>query len=155
MTRHLLERGRRRIAFAGAQLDPRVLQRLDGWRHELGQAGLYDPKLEWLNPAPSSLALGGRIVERERQDTSVGQADTPSSAFAARLLQHEGRRPVHVVKRQPCVRQRPLPSWPSVGDLLLRLALNGLAEIGLRRAKLDAPGAALVTRKPLLQCLLH
>ena len=64
MTRHLLERGRRRIAFAGAQLDPRVLQRLDGWRRELGQAGLYDPKLEWLNPAPSSLALGGRMFEQ-------------------------------------------------------------------------------------------
>lgn len=33
MTRHLLARGRRRIAFAAAQLDPRTLQRLAGWRH--------------------------------------------------------------------------------------------------------------------------
>lgn len=64
MTRHLLERGRRRIAFAAAQLDPRTLQRLEGWRRELGAAGLYDPKLEWLNPAPSSLALGGRMFEQ-------------------------------------------------------------------------------------------
>jgi LacI family gluconate utilization system Gnt-I transcriptional repressor len=64
MTRHLLERGRRRIAFAAAQLDPRTLQRLDGWRRELGVAGLYDARLEWLNPAPSSLALGGRMFEQ-------------------------------------------------------------------------------------------
>lgn len=64
MTRHLLARGRRRIAFAAAQLDPRTLQRLDGWRRTLTQAGLYDPTLEWLNPAPSSLALGGRMFEQ-------------------------------------------------------------------------------------------
>ncbi len=59
MTRHLLARGRRRIAFAGAQLDARVMQRLVGWRSALQEAGLYEPTLEWLNPAPSSLALGG------------------------------------------------------------------------------------------------
>ncbi|MEF7617526.1 LacI family DNA-binding transcriptional regulator [Aquincola sp. MAHUQ-54] len=64
LTRHLLERGRRRIAFAGAQLDPRVMQRLDGWRRELQAAGLYDARLEWLNPSPSSLALGGRMFEQ-------------------------------------------------------------------------------------------
>jgi LacI family gluconate utilization system Gnt-I transcriptional repressor len=64
MTRHLLERGRRRIAFAAAQLDPRTMQRLEGWRREMTAAGLYDAKLEWLNPAPSSLALGGRMFEQ-------------------------------------------------------------------------------------------
>ncbi|CDS52787.1 Gluconate utilization system Gnt-I transcriptional repressor [Polaromonas sp. CG9_12] len=61
MTRHLLARGRRRIAFAAAQLDARTLQRLDGWRRELGAAGLYNPALEWLDPAPSSMALGARM----------------------------------------------------------------------------------------------
>lgn len=64
LTRHLLARGRRRIAFAAAQLDPRTLQRLDGWRRELRAAGLYEPALEWLNPAPSSIALGARLFEQ-------------------------------------------------------------------------------------------
>jgi LacI family gluconate utilization system Gnt-I transcriptional repressor len=64
MTRHLLQRGRRRIAFAAAQLDPRTLQRLEGWRRELRAAGLYEPTLEWLNPAPSSMALGARMFEQ-------------------------------------------------------------------------------------------
>lgn len=64
MTRHLIERGRRRIAFAGAQLDPRTLQRLAGWRAVMQQQGLYDAKLEWLNPAPSSIALGGVMFEQ-------------------------------------------------------------------------------------------
>ena len=59
LTRHLLARGHRRIAFAAAQLDPRVMQRLLGWRMALQEAGVYEPTLEWLNPAPSSLTLGG------------------------------------------------------------------------------------------------
>ncbi len=64
LTRHLLARGYRRIAFAGAQLDERVMQRLYGWRGVLQQAGLYDATLEWLNPASSSLALGGVMLEQ-------------------------------------------------------------------------------------------
>jgi LacI family gluconate utilization system Gnt-I transcriptional repressor len=64
MTQHLLERGYRRIAFAAAQLDPRTMQRLQGWREQLARAGKYDATLEWLNPAPSSLALGGQMFEQ-------------------------------------------------------------------------------------------
>lgn len=64
LTRHLLGRGRRRIAFAAAQLDPRTLQRLAGWRREMTAAGLHTPTLEWLNPAPSSLALGATMFEQ-------------------------------------------------------------------------------------------
>jgi LacI family gluconate utilization system Gnt-I transcriptional repressor len=64
LTRHLIDRGRRRIAFAAAQLDPRTLQRLEGWRRELGAAGLHEPRLEWLNPAPSSIGLGGLLFDQ-------------------------------------------------------------------------------------------
>jgi len=74
MTRHLLQRGRRRIAFAAVQLDARTLQRLQGWRRELGAAGLHDPALEWLDPAPSSMALGARMFEqimREQPDVDA------------------------------------------------------------------------------------
>lgn len=64
MTGHLLTSGRRRIAFGAAQLDPRTLQRLQGWRRRMQQAGLHDAKLEWLNPAPSSIALGAQMFEQ-------------------------------------------------------------------------------------------
>jgi LacI family transcriptional regulator, gluconate utilization system Gnt-I transcriptional repressor len=64
LTQHLLARGHRRIAFAAAQLDPRTLQRRDGWRNALAAQGLHDPRLEWLNPAPSSLAVGGLMFEQ-------------------------------------------------------------------------------------------
>ena len=64
MTQHLLATGRKRIAFAAVQLDPRTLQRLNGWRKALTEAGLYAPTLEWMNPAPSSMTLGGVMFEQ-------------------------------------------------------------------------------------------
>jgi LacI family gluconate utilization system Gnt-I transcriptional repressor len=64
ITRHLLDRGCRRIVFAGAQLDERVMQRLYGWRKALEAAGRYDAALEWLNPASSSLALGAEVFRQ-------------------------------------------------------------------------------------------
>ena len=64
LTRHLLERGRRRIAFAAAQLDPRTLDRLEGWRSELQRQGCYDAKLCWKNAEPSSMALGALMFEQ-------------------------------------------------------------------------------------------
>lgn len=67
LTKMLLQQGRRRIAFAAAQLDPRVMQRLYGWRSALQEAHLYDPTTEWLNPAASSLALGGIMFEQIMQ----------------------------------------------------------------------------------------
>ncbi len=64
MTRHLVERGRRRVMFIGAQLDPRTLQRLQGYRDALRGAGLHNPALELLDPRRSSMALGAELFER-------------------------------------------------------------------------------------------
>ncbi len=64
ITAHLLSRGHKHIAFIAAQLDPRVMQRAEGYRRCLREAGLYDPKLELLNPERSSLALGGQLFEQ-------------------------------------------------------------------------------------------
>lgn len=59
--RHLLGRGRKRLAYIAAQLDPRVLQRGDGFRGVLREAGLHDPALEVMSPLPSSIGLGGEL----------------------------------------------------------------------------------------------
>lgn len=67
LTRHLLARGYRRIAFCGAQLDARVMQRLSGYRSELRAAARYDPALELLCPEHSSMALGARLFMQLRQ----------------------------------------------------------------------------------------
>ncbi len=67
ITAHLLARGRRRVAFVAAQLDPRTLQRAEGYRRCLRQAGLYDPKLELLSAQPSSMRLGGELLQELMQ----------------------------------------------------------------------------------------
>ncbi|WP_432729127.1 LacI family DNA-binding transcriptional regulator [Variovorax sp. W6] len=63
IVQHLLQRGRRRIAYAAGQLDPRVMLRLEGYREALRAAGCHDPALELLVPGPTSMALGGRQFE--------------------------------------------------------------------------------------------
>ena len=63
LTQHLLSRGRKRIAFAAAQLDPRTMQRLDGWRQTLKSAKCYDKALSYTDKSPSSMALGGHMLQ--------------------------------------------------------------------------------------------
>src|SRR3546814_16779394 len=64
MTRTLLERGYRHVAFAAAQLDPRTLQRADGYRQAMRQAGRSAPTLELLTPQLSSIRLGAELLDR-------------------------------------------------------------------------------------------
>jgi len=59
--RHLLGRGRKRLAYISAQLDPRVLQRGQGFRRVLEEEGVYDPQLQGSSPLPSSIGLGGEL----------------------------------------------------------------------------------------------
>ncbi|MNM41677.1 HTH-type transcriptional regulator GntR [compost metagenome] len=59
--RHLLDRGCQRLAFIAAQLDPRVMQRADGFRQALVEAGRFAPELQVLSPQPSSIGLGGEL----------------------------------------------------------------------------------------------
>ena len=58
---HLISRGRRHLAYIGAQLDQRTLLRGEGYRRALQGAGLYNPELEVLTPRPSSVGLGGEM----------------------------------------------------------------------------------------------
>ncbi|HCJ27762.1 MAG TPA: LacI family transcriptional regulator [Pseudomonas sp.] len=64
MTRKLLERGYRNIAFAAAQLDPRTLQRAEGYRRVMRDASRYDAALEVLTPEVSSIGLGAELLDR-------------------------------------------------------------------------------------------
>ncbi|MFG6466573.1 LacI family DNA-binding transcriptional regulator [Roseateles sp. BYS87W] len=64
LTQHLLDSGRRRIAYVAAQLDPRTLERGEGYRAALAQAGLADRVVQVSSPEPSSMALGGALLAR-------------------------------------------------------------------------------------------
>ena len=66
MTQALLDQGRCRIGFAAAQLDPRTLQRAEGYRRAIAAAGLK-PR-EWLNAERSSMALGGALFAQIRRE---------------------------------------------------------------------------------------
>lgn len=66
--RHLIGRGRRRIAIVASQLDPRTMKRIEGCRQALRTAGLHDPGLELLVPDASSIDLGASLVERLLRD---------------------------------------------------------------------------------------
>jgi LacI family gluconate utilization system Gnt-I transcriptional repressor len=58
---HLMRAGRRRLGYVAAQLDPRVMQRAEGFRTVLREAGIHDRALEVMCPQPSSIGLGGEL----------------------------------------------------------------------------------------------
>lgn len=64
LTEHLLARGYRRIAYLAAQLDERVMKRGEGYRQALQTAGCYDPGLEFLDPAPSTMSMGADKLDQ-------------------------------------------------------------------------------------------
>jgi LacI family gluconate utilization system Gnt-I transcriptional repressor len=74
MTRHLLNQGHTRIAFVASQLDSRTLARNRGYRDTLIAAGVYDSRRELLVPEPSSIGLGGALLERLLQQAPDSQA---------------------------------------------------------------------------------
>lgn len=74
ITQHLLDTGRRHIAYVAAQLDPRTLQRGEGYEEALQQAGLGENVRKLLSAEPSSMALGGAMLEqvlREAPETDA------------------------------------------------------------------------------------
>ncbi|HEY0954653.1 MAG TPA: LacI family DNA-binding transcriptional regulator [Roseateles sp.] len=68
ITQHLLDSGRRRVAYVAAQLDPRTLERGEGYVQAMQQAGLGERVHQVLTPEPSSMALGGQMLERVLQE---------------------------------------------------------------------------------------
>ncbi|MGQ3050437.1 MAG: LacI family DNA-binding transcriptional regulator [Roseateles sp.] len=74
ITQHLLDSGRRRIAYVAAQLDPRTLERGEGYQDALTQAGMATQVRKVVSAEPSSMALGGAMLERvlrEAPDTDA------------------------------------------------------------------------------------
>lgn len=76
MTRHLLERGYKRVAFIGAQLDERMLRRVDGYRAAMQAAGLHDPRLEVMVAERSTIELGAELMRE-----TLGRAPDCDAVF--------------------------------------------------------------------------
>ena len=61
-TRHLVERGYRRIGFLGARMDPRTQRRLEGYGEALKEAGLFDERRVVTTPRASTVTLGCELL---------------------------------------------------------------------------------------------
>ncbi|MBX9459578.1 MAG: LacI family DNA-binding transcriptional regulator [Rhizobium sp.] len=74
VTRHMLESGRRRIAFLGARMDPRSTRRLAGYAEAMTEAGLADDRLVTTTRKPSSVTNGdARRLACGRDQPVVGE----------------------------------------------------------------------------------
>lgn len=74
ITQHLLDTGRRRIVYAAAQLDPRTLERGDGYEAAMHAAGLAAEVRRVTTPEPSSMALGATLLARVLDEAPQAQA---------------------------------------------------------------------------------
>lgn len=70
----LLDAGHTRIGFMGARMDPRVQQRMLGYKAALDAAGKDGKNLIVTTPEPSSIALGGELF-RSLMASSQGLID--------------------------------------------------------------------------------
>jgi len=63
VVKHLIEQGYERIGFIGARMDPRVQQRMQGYKLALEQLDKFDKNLMVTTPEPSSIELGGELFK--------------------------------------------------------------------------------------------
>lgn len=71
---HLLAQGYERIGFIGARMDPRVQQRMQGYRLAMEQAGKYQKNYIATTPEPSSICVGGELFKSVMASTN-GELD--------------------------------------------------------------------------------
>lgn len=108
---HLLQGGRKQLAYVGAQLDQRTLLRGQGFRRALQHADCYDAALEVLTPQPSSVGLGGdlfnQLLERHPQVEGIffGNDDLAQGA-----LLEATRRGIRIPERVAVLGFNDLPS---------------------------------------------
>jgi LacI family gluconate utilization system Gnt-I transcriptional repressor len=60
-TRHLVDKGYRRIAFLAAQMDRRSQHRINGYTRVMQEAGLFDEKLIVTTTKPSNVRMGASL----------------------------------------------------------------------------------------------
>ena len=63
VVQHLLGQGYDRIGFMGARMDPRVQQRMQGYKLALEQQGKFNKNLIITTPKPSSIQVGGELFK--------------------------------------------------------------------------------------------
>lgn len=67
---HLLQQGCSRIGFVGARMDPRVQQRMQGYKSALDDAGKLWKNFIVTTPEPSSIMVGGELFKSLMANTN-------------------------------------------------------------------------------------
>jgi LacI family gluconate utilization system Gnt-I transcriptional repressor len=67
---HLLQQGCSRIGFIGARMDPRVQQRMQGYKSALDDAGKLWKNFIVTTPEPSSIMVGGELFKSLMANTN-------------------------------------------------------------------------------------
>ena len=81
---HLIAQGFRRIGFLGAQMDPRVQRRLDGYRDAMKAASLFDPRLDHHDPGAYHRDAGRHAVRRSACRARPTSTRSPASMTTSR-----------------------------------------------------------------------
>jgi LacI family transcriptional regulator, gluconate utilization system Gnt-I transcriptional repressor len=93
-TRHLIERGYRRIGFAADQMDMRTRARIQGYSTALQRAGLFDERLIVTTHKPSSIRQGSLLCSEllsRASDVDALQANNDNIALGALFECHRRR----------------------------------------------------------------
>lgn len=134
--RHLLGRGRKRLAYIAAQLDPRVIQRGEGFRQVLEAQGLYDPALRVTTPQPSSIGLGGELfMQLMTQHPDVDGVFFCNDDLAQGATLEALRRGIEIPKRVSLVGFNDLPGSAHMIPRLTSIS-TPREEVGQRAAQL-------------------
>lgn len=80
---HLLTLGKKRIGFIGARMDPRVLQRKEGFCSAIAKAGCFKEEFIELTQEPSSIAMGGELFRRLVARLATQKMALPQALFCA------------------------------------------------------------------------
>ena len=63
VAKHLLDEGCKHVGFIGARMDPRVQQRMQGYKRALEEDGKFQKNFIATTPEPSSIAVGGELFK--------------------------------------------------------------------------------------------
>jgi LacI family gluconate utilization system Gnt-I transcriptional repressor len=74
VAKHLLAQGYHHIGFIGARMDPRVQQRMHGYKLALEQEGKFNKNYMVTTPEASSVGMGGQLF-KSLMSISQGQVD--------------------------------------------------------------------------------
>lgn len=137
VVKHLIAQGYERIGFIGARMDPRVQQRMHGYKLALEQLGKFDKHLLVTTPEPSSIAVGGKLFKSllAAVDGAVDAVFCVNDDLALGALFEAQRMNIHVPQDMAICGFNDIEAATYVNPSLTSVAV-GRYEMGVKAAEL-------------------